>query len=549
MRLVERAASACTSLSIADAYKVIAIILLLILVQRAAFRSQPNGIFPVWATLEIGITQYLLNERGWGRKLLSGMRRYGGSLYGISSRHQLLVNLTDVDRVMAQGHHTIDHISVQYTLLTRVFGAAETPDFKQKTFANTKELTAPVEQLFLNDAAATAALESANIPREVNSYVSFSSDSQYLKRWERSANVRFVDGDHLDKAAGVEVDLHSLTRDFGTCIAVPLFYGKDFLERCPTVIDDLWTFDNDFFPLMMIGVPKWAPFKVVREGKAARSRLHHELQALYKRIAQHQRGDAVDFDADMSDVSRAALGRSAVYERANFSLEQRGMMELPIYWGQNANTQPMLFWLLVYIYSSPGILDRVRDEISPYVELSSSGSVEITNMHISALTRNCQYLKACLFETYRLANDPTSIRYVVRPITIRDGDYKHDLKAGTFISAPHSLVSSDPLIFEEPEKFVPDRFLIPDATTGKSVARYGRLKPWGSGAAMCKGRTFAEKEILALAAAIISIWDMKPAEGEWRLPAMVPGTGVKRPTKDIRVVISRRVLSSPGKVT
>ena len=88
----------------------------------------------------------------------------------------------------------------------------------------------------------------------------------------------------------------------------------------------------------------------------------------------------------------------------------------------------------------------------------------------------------------------------------------------------------------------PTRFLETNASTGKPVARYGKLKPWGSGAAMCKGRTFAEKEIMVLGAAIVAAWDVEPASGRWELPDTVPGTGVKKPVRDIRVLISRRRL-------
>ena len=57
---------------------------------------------------------------------------------------------------------------------------------------------------------------------------------------------------------------------------------------------------------------------------------------------------------------------------------------------------------------------------------------------------------------------------------------------------------------------------------------------------MCKGRSFAEKEILALGAAVIGLWDIEPASGTWKIPTMIPGTGVKKPVEDIRVVIKRR---------
>ena len=163
-------------------------------------------------------------------------------------------------------------------------------------------------------------------------------------------------------------------------------------------------------------------------------------------------------------------------------------------------------------------------------------------MDIPGLCRDCQLLKACIFETYRIANDPAVIRRVERPITIRDGELKHQLQAGSFISMPTSLTNSDPAIFADPDKFIPERFLERNPTTGSVAAQYGTLRPWGMGSSMCKGRTFAQKHMTVVGAAIISLWDAEPVSGTWEIPDMIPGSSAKRPVKDIRVVIKRRVL-------
>jgi cytochrome P450 len=370
-----------------------------------------------------------------------------------------------------------------------------------------------------------------------------------MKPWELSADVRVIRPDLPGKPGAVEVNLQSLARDFGACVAIPLLYGRDFLDRYPRLLDDFWKFDNDLFPLLMIGVPAWvsawAPFKPLRAGVAARARLLQEMEALYRRIDQHQRGLPVDFGADMSDVSSAALERNKVYNREGWSFRDRAAGDLAILWGQNANTQPLLFWLLAYVYSTPGFVDRLRAEIAPYLRISRRDRPENMSVDIPALHRECALLRACVFETYRLANEATSIRYVARPITLDDGPYRHDLKPGMFVSAPHALIQRDPSVYADPHAFIPERFLETDPETDKVVARPGRLRPWGCGAAMCKGRTFAEKEIVVLGAAIVALWDIVPAgpgDDSWKVPAMVPGTGVKKPVEDIRVVVTRRTV-------
>ncbi|TWU73447.1 hypothetical protein ED733_004651 [Metarhizium rileyi] len=438
---------------------------------------------------------------------------------------------------MSQALHTLIATPVHYTLFIRVFGAADSPDLRGKLERSEKDLLAPVERLFLNDAAATALIEKARVDLLAAALVTFSTDPAHVKRWELSADVRVIAPDMA------EANLQSLTRDFGACMAIPLLYGKDFVNRYPQLLDDFWNFDNHLFPLLMIGIPPWAPLRKMQQGRTARARILREMEAFYRRVDQHQRGERVDFDADMSDVSDVPFERNKVYEREGWTFAERGTGDLAILWGQNANTHPVLFWLLIYVYSTPGLLERLRSEVAPYVSLSRrTNPPDITSTDLLALSRNCPLLKASIFETYRMVNEPTSIRYVAHPTTVKDGELEHTLSPGTFVSVPHSLVNHDPTVFAEPGSFVPDRFLETDAASGKSTARYGRLRPWGAGAAMCKGRTFAEKEIMALGAAVISLWDIAPVGGTWIVPDTVPGTGVKKPARDVRVLLSRRRL-------
>ncbi|KAH7152842.1 putative cytochrome P450 [Dactylonectria macrodidyma] len=520
------------------AYKVLLGLFISLLCHRLTYKPKQYKLFPIWATVEVAIASYVLRGPGLGYRVL----RHGGSLFGVSRTHQVLVNLPNIDRLLSQSVHTINAEPVQYTLFTRVFGGVDSPALNEKLGKSWKDLLVPIERLFLNDAAATAAIERAHIPQQAASFVTFSSDPANMKRWELSADARVISPSLPGKVGVVEANLQSLTRDFGACSVIPLLYGMDFLDRCPKLLDDFWKFDNELFPLLMIGIPTWAPFKLVREGIKARSRILSELDALYQRVDRSQQEGALDVNADLLDVSSVPFERNKVYVREGWSFAERAAGDFAVFWGQNANTHPVLFWFLTYVYSTPGLLGRVRDEIFPFITLSDSDPFKILAMDIPALCRHSQLLKACIFETYRMANEPTSIRYVARHITIHDGELDHHLEPGTFISAPHSLVNQNPLIFADPEKFLPDRFLETDAQTGKLVARYGRLRPWGTGTSMCKGRTFAEKQIMSAGAAIISLWDIKPVGGIWKLPAMIPGTGVKKPVKDIRVQIERRVL-------
>ncbi|KAK1082566.1 hypothetical protein LTR33_003838 [Friedmanniomyces endolithicus] len=320
---------------------------------------------------------------------------------------------------------------------------------------------------------ATAALERCGVVQKASSFVTFSTDPTRRSRWGLAADVRIMTPDQPHAVGAVEANLQNLTRDFGACDAIPLHYGQDFFDRCSQILADFWRFDTDIFPLSLIGIPPWAPFQIMRKRVAARRRFLEGTTALYRRIDQYQCGETVESGVDMSDISKVALERRWVYS----SMGEASKKVKPAPDGDRT---------ILHAFRQPAL--------------------EINSMILPGLFANCPLLKASIFEIYRMANEAASSRYVARPVTIDDGAYKHDLRPGMFISAPHPVNQRDPLVYPNPDRFLPDRFLEIDPEAGKSVPRYGKLRPRGTDAAMCKGRTFAEREIKVLGAAIISLW-------------------------------------------
>lgn len=444
---------------------------------------------------------------------------------------------------MQQPHHILNGEALQYSLVTRVFGAKPSRELEAKFEKSWRAITKPVGEVFVNDAATTAAIERGGVVRMVAKLVSFAAEGDgQFERWELSADMKLIKAD-VDGSDGlVEANLQSLSRDFGASFAVPLLYGQDSLKRYPRLMQDLWKFDNDTFPLLMIGVPSWAPIKSMKEGLAARSRLIEELEALYHRVDQQQRGDDMDFEADMTDISKVVNERNSLYNEHGWSFQERAQADFSLLWGQNANTQPTLFWFLVYVYSTPGLVTVLREEIGPYTSISITAPLQLESMDYISIFTRCPRLKAVVHEVYRLALDTVSIRGLTQQVTLKDGEQNHVLKPRTYVSVPYSATWRDPSVYKDPDQFDPERFLEQDPESGELVARHGKLRPWGFGPGICKGRTFAEKQILALGTAIVSVWDISPADGTWEVPAMVPGTGAKKPLNDVRVVISRRAL-------
>lgn len=446
-----------------------------------------------------------------------------------------MYNYTAVDQLMSKGAHTVDSVPLGLTLIRRVFGGTITPEIEKNMASFNKDLMLPVERGFVNDAAANLAIQRSGVEEKVTNLLSFSEDRGTQNRWEHAANVKIA-------APGVaEVDLLHILRDLGACIAIPIMYDQALLDQNPNLLSDFWQFDNVAFPLLMLGIPTWAPLPAFQRALAARHRIQMALSALYTRLNQRLDGKAVDLGADMGDVGTIMQGRNRMFAKWGVSVPDRGVLELGNFWGQNANTQPLVFWFILYIYSTPGLLQALRVETAPHLTCSMGDPVRVEHIDVAAVGRSCPLFKAALLETFRMANNPTSIRYIHKSVAISDSGGEQILQPGTWLSAPHGAMQQDPAIFPNPDAFTPERFLENNTATGERVPRYGRMRPWGVGTGICKGRTFAEKEILAIAACFMAAWDMDPADAEgWKIPKMVPGTGVKQPSSPVRVRIRRR---------
>ncbi|KAH0551110.1 hypothetical protein GP486_007546 [Trichoglossum hirsutum] len=232
----------------------------------------------------------------------------------------------------------------------------------------------------------------------------------------------------------------------------------------------------------------------------------------------------------------------------------------------NVNADSLCFWLTLRILATPGLADRIRTETAPHVHVTQPANVlglaepPRLKLSLAGLKAECPLLKSCYFEALRLDAAPWSIKHVVKDFVVTE-DEKHAprgggggggapksfaLHKGEYVHIPHDLHQSDPAYFESPELFKPDRFLVrgqdPD---GKPNADMGTIRPYGGGVSLCKGKLFAEGEVLAFVAGILALWEFEPAGANgWQIPGHVKASGVSLPKTNVRVRIRRRKLPS-----
>jgi cytochrome P450 len=204
------------------------------------------------------------------------------------------------------------------------------------------------------------------------------------------------------------------------------------------------------------------------------------------------------------------------------------------------------------ILATPGLADRIREEIAPFVTVSkpcSIGSIsETPKLRISHedLSKKCPVLKSTYLESLRMSDQPWSMRRVAQDVVVSSG--KKDptspsflIQRGEFITIPHDLHMRDPKYFKDPDKFDPERFLVRDRD-GRLSTDTMTMRPFGGGPSMCTGRALAEAECLALVAGVLMVWDIEPSDKNtgWVIPKQQKTSAVSKPVHDTRVRIKRR---------
>lgn len=216
--------------------------------------------------------------------------------------------------------------------------------------------------------------------------------------------------------------------------------------------------------------------------------------------------------------------------------------------------------MVFHVYSEPELLEQIRQEISAFVKVEDSKSsfpikppVRLS-IDIRRLQKECPLLEATFFETMRLNTLSSSTKIVQQDFTMtesladaqmqgRSMPYTYLFRKGDLILVPHALHQDDVRYWPEPEKFEPRRFWVENEKRegpGRPSVEYKTMKVWGGGASMCKGRGFAEAEVIVFAAAIFAMWDIEPVDGVWKNPGHASSGGTAKRKKDIRVRLRRR---------
>ncbi|KAI1206943.1 cytochrome P450 [Annulohypoxylon truncatum] len=257
---------------------------------------------------------------------------------------------------------------------------------------------------------------------------------------------------------------------------------------------------------------------------AARAKVAKAFEAYYKAggvkkasaLAQNRYQAEINNNVPLEDIARYEVGGSIAVL---------------------VNTAPAAFWTLLLLHSHPGVLDDIRKEIDACIETTTENSTTIKAIDITTLKESCSLLLSSYQEVLRYCSMGTSVREVMEDTYL--GPWL--LKKGAMLQMPSRIIHQDANIWGANVKdFNPRRFL-PEEKQNRP--RDTCFRAFGGGKTLCPGRHFATNEILAVVAVFIARLDMKPVEGDWKLPTTANtnvAAVVMEPDDDIEVEIRTR---------
>lgn len=371
-----------------------------------------------------------------------------------------------------------------------------------------------------------------------------------MELWEEAANVKF------NEDGSFEADFFQLVVNFMGQIVIDNMWGKSLIRNHPQLQQDLWGFDAGVHHLVTKLLTNVTA--AGRRAVAARGRLNIAMQEWHEAVALKQAGEKYDSSkwGDFNDISAIMGQRAKIWTEHKASPVLQRTNDVGVLWGVNVNSNKNVFWMLLQIYSKSTLLSDIREEIAPYVHLSRSGERTAEGfpkleIDVEGLTHNCPIIKASFYETMRMHMAGLGVRDVIQDVTLREsasdaakfGKRKpqaYVIPKGATLVLSNGTMQMDQRIFAEPEKFIPERFM-EEGVDGKVKVTMKNLNVFGGGLYKCKGRYFAEKEVLIFASSILVMWDLGAVVGEEvRVPEMGLGGASRSPKEDIRVRLTRR---------
>jgi cytochrome P450 len=216
-------------------------------------------------------------------------------------------------------------------------------------------------------------------------------------------------------------------------------------------------------------------------GWVTRSRGYREaMGAVEEAVMEEVRRRKAEPDGGTLGVVAMLVG--AEYEDGS-PLSDRDLRDELVTLLSDGPTSSTLAWTFERLLRNPDKLEKLREDV-----LGGDGT----------------YLDAVVKETLRLRPPvPVVVRNLLEPMRL--GGY--DLPAGTTVAPCIHLIHRDERWYEQPHRFLPERFV------GKQPGTYTWI-PFGGGVRRCLAASYAEMEMKRVLRIVLTTTDLRPVEND-----------------------------------
>jgi cytochrome P450 len=267
------------------------------------------------------------------------------------------------------------------------------------------------------------------------------------------------------------------------------------------------------FALSILNVPDWLPYPGRSRARAATIYLR---SAIIRMIAERRAADdrREDLVALLLEASDPETGRTMTDEEIADNL-------LTFITAGHETTALGLAWTILLMSRHPEHEAKVLAEID-----EATGGGPVRPEHVAQLA----YTRQVFSEAMRL--------YPPAPIITRTATRDFPLSGfmvpeGSVIIVPIHAVHHHQALWEEPERFDPDRFA-PERAKGRH--RYAYM-PFGAGPRICIGSAFATMEAVAILAVLLKAVRLRSRPGNMPAPMMKV---TLRPRHEPEILVERR---------
>jgi cytochrome P450 len=352
--------------------------------------------------------------------------------------------------------------------------------------ANYKQLLAGPTLSRIVDATAD------NLKRSIADLITLNSYPSDQMEWERLAEADLVETPAGDKV--VEANLNELIKNFVAKTASPALFGTDFVNNFPEFPQHIWAFDEAFV-LLAMNLPIWVPWPPLHRARRERGKALACMREFHEAFDKFLDGEDPGARwCDMDNVSPLIRSRTETYRKHGISMAGRAACEFSLYWAMNANSAPLVFWMVLEICRDPVLLAEVREEIAPHVVgvqprndfgLGVWLAPRLERLDVEALLTQCPLFKSTYVETMRLYTGVWSIKWIQEDTTLKEsgrGGESFLLRKGTYAHAPQEVHQLDPRFFPDPNEWRGGRHVKETVDEkGKKVltAELGTIRPYG----------------------------------------------------------------------